>query len=116
MNDPRYCELLFLRDLANRLPDVFHDPNGIRSKAIGLSPDMYVEMAAALVEDLYARFDREDVQFIVARLRGEVPPISKPNYFHAHEWTNPRDTLHNVLAGIHSQGLQRLHVPWAPPY
>ncbi len=112
MDDPRYSELLFLRQLANESSQFFQDQDGSRARAIGLSPNMYVDMAATLVEDLYARFDREDVQLIVARLRGEVPPTFKPDYFHAHEWNNPRETLQNVLAGIHRQGLQRLRVTY----
>src|SRR5436309_15358707 len=110
MNDVRYSELLFLRELAKGSIDIFQDPGGTCSKAIGLSSRMYVEMAAALVEDLYVRFDREDVQLIVAKLRGELAPHLKPSCFPAHEWTNPRETLHNIIDGRAQAGLQRVRI------
>ena len=109
MNDPRYSELLFLSELAKGSMDVFQ-PDGIRSKAIGLSPTMHIEMAAALVEDLYVRFDREDIQLVVAKLRGELASNLKLGQFHDFESDNPRHTLHNLLSGFHNQGLQRLRI------
>src|SRR5258706_5793511 len=110
MNDPRYSELLFLRDLAKGSTDCFQDSDGTRAKAVGLSPSMYIEMAAALVEDLYLRFDREDIQLVVAKLRGELSPNLNLGQFHDSECDNPRQTLHNLLSGFHNQGLQRLRI------
>src|SRR5437773_10927179 len=97
MDDPRYSELLFLRQLAKGPIYAFHDQDGSRARAIGLSRTMYAEMAAALVEDLYARFSREEVQLLVGKPRGEVPDNANPGYFHDSEWKNPRHTLGHIL-------------------
>jgi diguanylate cyclase (GGDEF)-like protein len=110
MDDPRYSELLFLRELSKG-PITFHDAGGAQAKAVGMDSSMYVEMAATLVEDLFVAFDRDDVQLIVSKLRGETS-LSNPNFFHPHEWHNPRQTLHYVLAGFHHQGLQRVRITY----
>src|SRR6266700_7731056 len=105
MDDVRYSELLFLRELAKGPAHVF-DPNGTRAKALGLCPTLYPEMVAVLVEDLFARFHRDDVQLIVAKLRGELSHGAKTGYFQDHDWVDPRRTLEAVLGGIHRHGLQ----------
>jgi len=101
MEDVRYSELLFLQSLAKG-PELFCDPNGERSKAVGLSPIAYVEMAATLLEDLYVRFHDSSQQLIVAGLRGEVWPQYAP--------PDPRAALHNILTA--QNNLQRLCITY----
>jgi len=110
MDDVRYSELRFLQTLASESSEMqeFHDPNGERSRAVGLSPRMYIEMAATLVEELYVSFDDQDAQLIVARLRGELSPNSR-GHFPEHIWDNPRAALHSLLT---AQNVQRLRITY----
>ncbi|SRR6266568_2755724 len=111
MDDVRYSELLFLRELAKSSMDhYFTDPDGTRARAVGLKPAMYIEMAATLIEDLYAKFDSQAAQLVVARLRGELSPdLPPPVGIYSHHWSNPREGLHNLLT---SQSLQRILITY----
>jgi len=102
MNDVRYSELKFLQMLASDATDLktFYDPRGERSRSVGLSPSMYVDLAATLVEDGYVRFREQHMQLLVARLRGELSPgHGAPSPFQPYQWSNPRAALHEELGG-----------------
>src|ERR1051325_2177801 len=113
MNDVRYSELRFLQSLASSPSGAAHfqDQFGEASRAVGLSPNMYADMALTLVEELYVQIHDQNMQLLVARLRGELPQEFKnPGQFHAFEWNNPRDKLRNALSGHPS--VQTLHLTY----
>src|SRR5260370_18926462 len=93
--DFRYSEFLFLSALASRsnLLQQFNPSDARQPQAVGLDPSMYVEMAAALIEDLYVRFGNDSLQLIVWKLRGEYFRNNALTGYD-HEWDNPRATIH----------------------
>jgi diguanylate cyclase (GGDEF)-like protein len=102
MDDIRYSELQFLRALANRSIEHFNYHDDKQKKIYGNNSGMYSEMAIALIEDLYVRFENHDSQLLVSRLRNELTfNFQKPRNFHDHQWNNPRETLNNIF----NQGL-----------
>src|SRR5262249_27045361 len=108
----RYSELRFLLELSKSPAQDFYDHGGDRSKALGLSPRMYAEMAAALVEDLYVSFDRDDIQLIVAKLRRELSSdLKAPGLFQDYQWKSPRQTIQDMLSGL-GPGVQRLRLTY----
>jgi diguanylate cyclase (GGDEF)-like protein len=116
MQDIRYSELLFLQAIAKSTATPFLANDPAKPKAFSISPAMYVEMAATLVEDLYIRFQDDVTQLIVARLRGELAPHhGPPGGFAAYEWANPRDSIRRLFGGeiarylcITYRGLRRI--------
>jgi hypothetical protein len=110
-NDIRYSELVFLREVGRGDFEYFTTANQAQVKAVGLLPIFYIQMAAALLEELYIRFDNSEMQLFVARLRGELGPRydSTPyRTFPDHYWDNPREALETILSGIH--GTARLRI------
>lgn len=113
MDDVRYSELRFLQMLASGSSDLqlFYDQNGERSRAIGLNPNMYVDMAATLIEELQVQFHDQEPQWIVGRLRGEISPNSNlRGHFPPHNWDNPREALYGFLRG--HKGVQSLRITY----
>jgi diguanylate cyclase (GGDEF)-like protein len=109
MDDVRYSELVFLQKLAIGSPD-FESFRGHpdQAKIVGLSPSMYVDMAATLLEDLFVRFEHQEMQLLVASLCGELAPnYPCPGGLHDYQWANPREAIHSVLTG---QNLYRLRI------
>ena len=114
MNEARYSELKFLNALASDLNEFncFDCNNQRQQNVIGLGQQMYLQMAAALIEDLYVRFEDSNMQRLVPRLRGELinadldlPPTGIADYL----WNDPRKAIEDVL----SRGsLQRLRVTY----
>jgi hypothetical protein len=85
MEDIRYSELLFLQGLANHSIEFFNYQDERQKKIAANIP--YAEMAITLVEDSYVRFERQEYQLLVARLRGELAiDHPKPRDFHQHQW------------------------------
>ena len=77
-------------------------------RAVGLGPNMYIEMVLALIEDLYVKFDKADFQLLVGRLRGEVssnPYVS----ITPQQWNDPRETL---FQNFISYPFQRLRITY----
>src|SRR5205823_491712 len=112
MDDVRYSELVFLQKLATGSPDFefFRCNSGDQLKIVGLHSAMYVEMAAALLEDLVVRFDEPSMQLVVARLRKELSPtFPRPSCLHDYQWANPRETLQSVLTG---QNVYKLRITY----
>jgi diguanylate cyclase (GGDEF)-like protein len=110
MDDVRYSEFKFLRALESRSTEFqyfnYHDER--QRKAIGLEQGMYVEMAAALIEDLYVRFSDSGIQTLVPRLRGELIKadlVSPPHGIEQYLWNNPREAIQNILSRQSLQGL-----------
>ncbi|MEY2410603.1 MAG: hypothetical protein QOF48_3273 [Verrucomicrobiota bacterium] len=118
MDDIRYSELVFLRQLAtgSRHFEFFCTSSPEQIKAIDLPQTHYIEMAIALLEDLYIRFDDQEMQTLVSRLRGEMSPGQKfPQRFREYQWENPRQALRDVFIGspvhrlvITYRGLRRI--------
>jgi diguanylate cyclase (GGDEF)-like protein len=99
-NDIRYSELTFLRAIAKEAQP-FYSNNDALMKAAGLQGNMFIEMAATLIEDLYIRFHDEEVQLVVGRMRGELGPQynSAPRQILDYLWDNPRQAVRNLLRG-----------------
>jgi diguanylate cyclase (GGDEF)-like protein len=92
-DDVRYSEFLFLSDLEKN-PQKYFNPNDPKQQqSIGLNQVVYVEMVCALIEDLYVKFNRTDLQLLVGRLRGEVRSSSPPSAIAQYQWENPRLAL-----------------------
>jgi len=117
MDDIRYSELVFLQKLANRSPDFeLFRGHADQAKIVGLTPSVYEDMTAALLEDLNVRFCDQDKRMLVARLRGELSlDYPRPRDFHEYQWANPRETIYEVLRGqlvyrleITYRGLRRI--------
>jgi diguanylate cyclase (GGDEF)-like protein len=106
MDDVRYFELRFLSAIASGSIPQFWGSDPQQSKTFSPKPDMYVEMALTLIEDLYVRFRRDDHQLFVARLRGELS-LSYPrqHYPQDHLWDNPREGIRSILSGQVAQDL-----------
>ena len=97
-DDVRYSEFLFLRDLEKNPMDYFNPNDQKRVKDLGLNQITYIEMVIALMEDLFVRFARTDLQLLVGRLRGEVSLTYVPSQtFAVYEWADPRATLSNIF-------------------
>src|SRR5438552_6519622 len=117
MNEVRYSELVFLQMLATDSPDFqnFHCHTD-QAKVVGLSLSAYVDMAATLLEDLFVCFHDQNMQLMVARLRGELALSHQcPRGIHDYQWANPREGIQNVLMGpilhklrITHRGLRRI--------
>jgi diguanylate cyclase (GGDEF)-like protein len=98
MDDIRYSELQFLRALANRSIELFNYNDEKQKKIAANIPTMYSEMLVTLVEDSYVRFEKQNCQLLVARLRGELAQnYPKPRDYHQHQWDDPRATLDYIL-------------------
>jgi diguanylate cyclase (GGDEF)-like protein len=109
MEDVRYSELLFLRELAagSSKFERFWGFAGEQTKAVGLDQHMYVEMACVLLEDLYVRFDEDSLQLMVAQLRRELSPNHKrPHGVHDYQWENPRAALRELLTSPSARSLR----------
>ena len=111
-DDIRYCEFYFLNAIKKREIDVFNPADERHMKAVGLSGEMYVEMAAALVEDLCIRFHNGETQKLVSRLRGEMSVDHKPTNIADYVWANPRQAVNDALAGHLRGGLQTLRITY----
>lgn len=112
MEDIRYSEFLFLQALASRKIELFNNcDGGMQASRVRISPLLYSEMAAALIEDLYVRFERSDIQSIISKLRGELfPPYSSaPAGFSDWQWANPRQTILDILS---QNSLQTLRITY----
>jgi diguanylate cyclase (GGDEF)-like protein len=112
IDDVRYSELPFLKALEMRLSafEYFRPTDERQTKHVCLDSNMYVEMAAALIEDLYVRFDNDTTQLIVSKLRGELSPSHGiPNTINEYDWSNPRRAFPYILTG---QFAQRLHITY----
>jgi diguanylate cyclase (GGDEF)-like protein len=111
-DDIRYSELLFLRAVEDGSIDLFNSADEKQTKAVGLIGTMYVEMAAALLEDLCIRFKNDENQLFVSRLRGEISPNHKPPG-HGNEYAgqNPRDAVENLLWGVQG-GLHNIRITY----
>lgn len=112
MEDVRYSEFLFLGKLAVGSPDfeLFYGYHGDQAKIVGLAPDVYVDMAMTLLEELFIRFHDQHLAQLVARLRGEVPPGSpRPEQLTDYEWASPREAIHRYLT---RQNLYRLRITY----
>jgi len=110
MNDIRYSELQFPNALVNRSFEYFNCNDEKQTKIVGLGQMLYVAMIITLLEDFYIRFNSDEPQLFVARLRGEIdqthgPPRNYPPYY----WHDPRTGLHNILM---SQSLQRASITY----
>ena len=113
MNDDiRYCEFCFLNAIRKGEIDVFNSVDKNQMEAVGLSGEMYVEMASALVEDLYICFHNRETQKLVSRLRGEMLEEHRPANIADHVWANPRQAVHDALAGHSHGGLQTLRITY----
>lgn len=109
-DDIRYSEFLFLRDLEKN-PQNFLNPNDQKQLGyLGLNQVTYIEMVIALMEDLFVRFDRDEFQLLVGRLRGEVSSTYRPSHtFADYEWADPRTTLFRCFL---SNQLYRLNITY----
>src|SRR4051812_46149304 len=104
MDDIRYSEFLFLRAVATRAVEYFNSTDAQKFRIVG---GMFSEMAAALIEDLYIRFEDQSLQLLVAKLRGEIsavsmPPVGVPQ----HQWFNPRPAVLEALYGPSLRGIR----------
>ncbi len=90
----------------NRSFEYFNCNDEKQTKIVGLGQMLYVDMAITLLEDFYVRFNTDEPQLFVARLRSEIsqnhgPP---PNY-PPHYWLDPRTGLRNILMSQSLQGV-----------
>lgn len=111
MDDVRYSELIFLQKLAANSPDFqYFRVNEPQLKIVGLNPIAYLEMAVTLLEEWNICFARDEMQLIVARLRGELDPAHRvPNGIPNHCWANPRQGIQEILS---QQNLYQLRVTY----
>jgi len=113
MDDVRYSELVFLRELAagSRHFEHFCTSNPEQTKAVGLSQTLYIEMAITLLEELCVRFDDQEMQTLVYQLRGELASDHKySRRFHEYQWTNPRTALRDIF--LPGQPLQQIRITY----
>ena len=105
MDDIRYSEMKFLSALASQKIEYFNPTDA--SKFV-ISGRMLIEMAAALLEDLCIRFENQNHQLLIAKLRGElfakydIPPAG----IHRHQWENPRPAVLEILGQSTLPGVQ----------
>jgi diguanylate cyclase (GGDEF)-like protein len=100
MDDIRYSELLFLQAIAKDSFTPFSGHDQAKAKAVGLSMEMYVDMAATLIEELYVRFRNQPAQLLVTHLRGELPlGHTAPGGTRVGDWMNPREGIRTLLNG-----------------
>jgi len=110
MDDIRYSELLFLQTIAKNPFIPFSGHDQAKAKAVGLSTEMYVDMAATLLEELYVRFRTDSAQLLVSHLRGELPlGHAAPGGTGVYDWLNPREGIRTLLTG---QILQDLRITY----
>lgn len=114
MEDVRYSEFKFLQALDAGTYDfpLFYSNNERQLKTVGIRPWMYIEMAATLIEDLYVRFSKDEIQMLVPRLRGELiqpEKFNRPYAIQEYHWNNPRAGIMEVLSG---QSLQSLAITY----
>lgn len=101
-DDIRYSEFTFLRALAKRDPKFEHLNVSYQEQQaiLGLPQIFYAEMLVALAEDGHIVFDHEHFGQLIGRLRGEISEgYVHSKSIHDHEWSNPRDAIHNKLIG-----------------
>lgn len=115
MDDIRYSELKFLRAVADRSIDPFWADDQRQMKAIGISGELYLQMAIASCEDLYVHPGNAETELLVARLRNELATdYAAPSNVHDYQWSNPRQALldffrrHTQPLRITYRGLQRI--------
>lgn len=101
VGDIRYLELKFLTAVAEGKVDLFDQRNQQKVLGSGSPAIPYVEMAATLIEELYIRFENDEVQLFVSRLRGELFNSEKFNSRDEHLWNNPRKAILDFLSGTH---------------
>jgi diguanylate cyclase (GGDEF)-like protein len=110
-DDIRYSEFLFLQALANGTLRTFNPVNDPSQKNFGVQGSLYVEMVATLVEELYVRFQNEELQHFVTRLRRELGQTYRvPHGWPEHLWDNPREGIQRILNG--ERGLQDLCITY----
>lgn len=107
MEDVRYIEFQFLQALANRSIQYFNSQDANQRKIYGKLPASYSDMLVTLVEDGYVKFHQQDLQFLAARLRNEIPVSSNVRArFNQHQWENPRDGIEHMLVSSTLQEIQ----------
>jgi diguanylate cyclase (GGDEF)-like protein len=101
-NDLRYSELTFLRIIAEKAQP-FYPNNEALMKAVDVQGNMFVEMVATLVEDLHIEFHDDEIQLVVAKLRGELGPhyrASPSSKIADYLWDNPRQAIRKLLSAV----------------
>lgn len=103
-DDIRYSEFLFLAALERCEPGFQYVSVNYpeQQRAIGLSQTYYLEMIMTLAEDGHIGFDEQFLQRLVGRLRREANgPVPEAIGIKPHEWSNPREALHDrMLRGL----------------
>src|ERR1044071_7853246 len=107
MEDIRYSELQFLQGLANHSIQLFSHYDEKQKPIASKIPALYTDMLITLVEDYYVQFENQDMQFLAARLRGEMRADNnlRARFQHLH-WENPRGALEDVLSLNSLQGIR----------
>jgi diguanylate cyclase (GGDEF)-like protein len=95
-DDVRYSELRFLQALADKAIKTCDQRDGNKFN-LG-SGSYYVEMVATLLEELHIQFSHEEIQMLVAKLRGELGPDAVPRgKVSHHQWIDPRRGIKEIL-------------------